>query len=214
MTRGQLRLRISQYASLDNDPGEEQTLMNDLIWDGTLDILSRTRLSMRTLVITVPPNCPTAEIPDSALRLHGLYDENGERWVHKPADQLRTAGDFSLMGHDLLCMPASSEYRSFLAVYVPLPAKMTDDSQTPSTEQYGGIPEQFHPALVNYGVWKGQAFSENPSTQLGEQYRILYEGKDGRAGDIAAIRRFINTRITPSGRRRAPRDGYLAQNYV
>lgn len=219
MNRGQLTLRVQQIVGLSAEAaGEEETLVHDLLYDAILDIKARTRLSMKCLDITVPADAELLDIPDSVLQMDGLYDSEGIRWLRVAPDMVTEGGQFfSLIGSDLIKLYPSTEEREFSVYYVPLPTKMSSDSHDPATETYGGIPEIFHAsAIVNYASWKGANVVDDTTAAQGEQYRILYEGKEpgGVGGDIARIKRWVNQHIQPGGRRRPPVDGYRSVNYI
>lgn len=219
MNRGQLRLRVTQYTSADNTAsGEEETLINSLLNEAIIDILSRTRLTMHCLDITIPANADLVDIPDAVLRMHGLYDTEGTPWVKKAPDMIDDLGEYAVIGVDLLKVLPTDADRLFSTFYVRLPTAMSNDAHDPSDETYGGIPAQFHPVICNYACWKFETMTENPVSGRGEGFRVLYEGKEGSSGvaggDIARIRRFVNTHIQPSGRRRPPADSYVGTSYL
>ena len=62
------------------------------------------------------------------------------------------------------------------------PTKMTDDSHTPSTDAYGGLPDEYHDAIFLYACWKASSYADDESGAMGERYRSAYEGQDGSAG--------------------------------
>jgi hypothetical protein len=78
---------------------------------------------------------------------------------------------------------------------------MVLDTDSPSMEAFGAIPDEYHDAIVSYALWKAADYADDGSSQMGERYRLLYEGQDGRGGRIAQIKTLINKR----GTARAPR---------
>jgi hypothetical protein len=215
MNRGQLKLRVIQAVALNATvDGEEETLVEDLLNEGVLDILSRTRLSMKCLDITLDADSDLYDVPDEVLHMDGLYDQQGDRWIRKVPELVDSEGEFAMVGHDLLKIPSSSASRTLSAYYVARPLPMTTDAHDPSEEPYGGIPVQFHPAIVNYACWQAGSIMEQEGTGGGEKYRQYYEGKEGNGGNLKQIRMYTNRRILPTGRRRPPVDGYLADSYL
>jgi hypothetical protein len=92
---------------------------------------------------------------------------------------------------------------------------MTADDQTPSDSTYGGIPEEFHyTAILNYMLWNGADYGDDITSQSGERYRLLYEGEDGRGGNLRDIHRMINRRATPGGHRGRLTDSYASYDYI
>jgi hypothetical protein len=85
-------------------------------------------------------------------------------------------------------------------IFRPDPLSATTDD--PSVMRYGGLAPEFHPAIVNYGLWKAGEYTHHDSSQLGERWRVLYEGRDGTEGDIARIKRILSKRVTPQASRK------------
>ena len=216
MNRGELRLRVTQHIGLEDTAGElGEDLANDTIQEGVYDILTRTRLSMKCLDITLDPNEDLYDIPDVVLHMEGLYDDDGNRWkrINAP-EQITDIGEFCLIGSDLIKIAPQDSALSLHCYYRSLPTAMTSDTHDPSDETYGGIPVQFHKAIVNYSCWRTAMVLEHPASQSGERFRLLYEGKDENGGDLRQIRKFINRHVTPTGFRRPPGDGYQPRNYI
>jgi hypothetical protein len=76
---------------------------------------------------------------------------------------------------------------------------MSNNSDDPANPNFGGLPPEFHPAVINYACWKAGEYTQHEQSQMGEKWRITYEGKDGTEGDIARIKRILVKRVTPHG---------------
>jgi hypothetical protein len=59
--------------------------------------------------------------------------------------------------------------------YVPKPTEMSSASHDPSNETYGGIPVEYHPALIEYAKWKMADYDDDGSSQQGLVYQANYE---------------------------------------
>lgn len=227
MNRGQITKRAIQILGLDDTVGgEEVTLVHDLITEGICDITRRTKLNMRILDIHLGAGASSFRIPNQVLTMmdmrkmgSGSDPGYGTEMIGKHADEVMadTSGlTYSIVGYDnLLVAGGHDSARDYRCWYVPRPLVMTDDSQTPADEDYGGIPEEFHyTALLNYILWNGADYGDDITSQSGERYRMLYEGEDGRGGNLRDIHRMINKRGTPGGRRGRPIDSYASHDYI
>lgn len=199
--------------------GEEVTIVHDLIDEAILDISRRTKLNMRCVNLNVPAGADRFQLSDQILTLMDLRNEGGASLTQRHADEVLTDASglsFSIVGYNtLLLAGASDSPRTMMAWFIPKPAKMDDDAQSPSDPAYGGIPEEFHyTALLNYILWNGADYGDDITSQSGERYRILYEGEDGRGGNLRDIHKMINRRATPGGRRGSFNDGYVSYDYI
>jgi len=75
--------------------------------------------------------------------------------------------------------------------------------------RFGGLAPEFHPAILNYALWKAGEYTHHDASQLGERWRILYEGKDGTEGDVARIKRILVKRVTPKAMQKRDLTGNL-----
>jgi hypothetical protein len=176
---------------------DESGYIYDRIYDGTIDLLARTKCVARCVNLNVQANVDTYLLDHSLLALVDV--ENGQRRARRDETFVPS---FTLIRADVLRLdPAPSADGSVQTWAVIRPAQMAGDSDSPGMEQYGGIPSEYHDAIVLYGLWKAADYADDASAQQGERYRALYEGPDGRAGRIAQIRSLVNRR----GSARAPR---------
>jgi hypothetical protein len=218
MNRGQIRTRIIQTLGLDETvDGEEYDLINDLINEGIVDILARTKLNSRCVNITIPADEREVQVSSAILHMDGLYDSNEALMRQIPQDEARANPDpgvFALVGFNTLVLggDASAE-RVYGAWYIARPTPMDDDAQDPSDPTFGGIPPEFHTVIVNYCLWHGANYGDDITSQSGERYRLMYEGQDGLTGNLGRIKRLTNRRIMPAGRRRRIRDSYRSTTY-
>jgi hypothetical protein len=59
--------------------------------------------------------------------------------------------------------------------YVPKPTEMSSASHDPSSDTYGGIPVEYHAALIEYAKWKMADYDDDGSSQMGLVYQQEYE---------------------------------------
>jgi hypothetical protein len=227
VNRGQITKRAIQILGLDDTvAGEEATLVHDLINEAILDITRRSKLNMRCVNISVPAGNSYFEMADEILTImdlrrmpDGPSDSNGAVLIQKHADEVLndvTGFSFSIIGYNtLLLSGGTASARNYKAWFVPRPLPLTDDMQSPSDALYGGIPEEFHyTAILNYILWNGADYGDDITSQSGERYRLLYEGEDGRGGNLRDIHRMVNKRATPGGYRGRPADSYVSHDYI
>lgn len=228
MNRGQITKRVIQILGLDDTvDGEEVTLVHDLLNEAILDISRRAKLNMRCVNIHVPAGGSYFEMADAILTMQDLRlmpsgaspDSNGIVLTQRHADEVlsdMSGLSFSVVGYNTLLLAGSaSADRNLKAWFIPRPSKMTDDAQTPADQMFGGIPEEFHyTAILNYMLWNGADYGDDITSQSGERYRMLYEGEDGRGGNLRDIHRMVNRRATPGGHRGTLTDSYVSHDYI
>ena len=192
MTRKEMEDQIVQWLGLqDITDLNERTLVQEQIYLGVLDLLSRTRCVVRCIQIRTLANVSQYTLDHSVLALVDV--EDGSLLRRRRDDSRR---GFALIRSDILrVQPTPSEDGELQVWAVKRPQRMTDDDHSPSFEEFGAIPDEFQDAIVLYVMWHMADYSDD-STQQGERYRILYEGQDSRGGRIAEIKRMVNRRGT------------------
>ena len=217
MTRKQLRDRVVNEIGLqDIEDYDETVLADDLIYQGTIDLLARTRCTVRCVHLQVSAGESTYVLAGSILALVDVEDGHVQRLrrdelgmngavgvVVYPAGYTGGATHgFTLIRSDLLRVsPIPNEDGEIDVWAVMKPARMDGDTDSPSDEAYGAVPEEYHDAIWLYACWMASSYADDESGQQGERYRQLYEGQDGRGGRIALIKSLVNRR----GTSRAPR---------
>jgi hypothetical protein len=199
MTRKQLRDRVQQEIGLqDIEDYDETTLVDDLIHAGSIDVLARTRCTVRCVHLQTKADEDTYVLDKSILALVDV--EDGHRPKHR-RDELG-GPSYTLIRSDILRLdPAPSEDGELDVWAVIRPQKMDADDDSPSQEEYGAIPDEYHDAIFYYACWHGASYADDETAAQGERYRMLYEGQDMRGGKLALIKTLVNKR----GTSRAPR---------
>jgi len=194
MTKKQMHDMVVNTIGLqDIDSYNETQLVDDLLYFGTLDLLSRTRCTVRCVDLRTRANENEYKLDHSLLALVDV--ENGAR---PKARRNETASpSFTLVRSDVLLIQPTPSADGEIQVWGVLrPQQMTDDGQSPALEDCGAIPDEYHDAIVTYALWKGADYADDASSQIGERYRVLYEGQNGNGGRISQIKMLVNKRGT------------------
>jgi hypothetical protein len=206
--------RIKYQLGLQDAVFDETTRINQEIYRGTLDMLSRTRCVARCV------NLRTTAGQDTYILDHGILAlvdvEDGAR-TRARRDQATADGwpyatvvipsggsvvdpgyrTFTLIRSDVLRVaPVPTEDGSVQVWAVVRPQKMDSDDDDLGTEQFGAIPDEYQDAVELYALWKCAAYANEQVSTYGERFRIQYEGQDGRTGRLFQIRQSVNRRGT------------------
>jgi hypothetical protein len=198
VTYKEMKDQVQRWLGLQDITDYDETAMIPLLLQqGTIDLLSRTRCTIRCIDVRVIPDVSEYMLDHSVL---GLVDvEDGMRKARR--NELVNPS-FTMIRSDVLrIQPTPSEQGELQVWAVRRPSKMAVDVDSPSFDQFGAIPDEYHDAIVTYALWKAADYSDDSGSQQGERYRFLYEGQDGKGGRIAEIKRLVNKR----GTARAPR---------
>jgi hypothetical protein len=216
-----LKSRVSKTLGLDETAsGQDDTVLGYELNDGVRDFLLRTHVNVNRSETVLDEDTDDSEIPDSVLAIQDLQVVNAdaEVWLPQrttPAEimQMRrsswgadtgTGRYYALNGSNLLMFhPALVEGDTILMYYVPKPTEMSSGTNDPSSDTWGGIPVEYHPALVMYACWKMADYDDDSSSNMGLSYQQQYEKL------VRDCRRFMRNRGGRSlgravvGRRRA-----------
>lgn len=193
---------------------EIDTLIKPYLNEGVLDILVRCRPYTRQINLNLTANTKIHDMSTDILALldieHPYY---GFLMRYSREDitnqQNANAPGFAYEEPLLWISPVSTTDTQVKAYGIFRPSPMstpTDDCATPS---YGGLSPEFHPAVIDYACWKAGEYTQHDTSQMGEKWRVAYEGKDGTEGDIARIKRILTKRVTPAASRRRDLTGNL-----
>ena len=209
MTHKQMRDQVVQWLGLqDITSYDETSIVEQQLYQGTLDLLSRTRCVVRCVELRTVEDEPEYTLDHSILALVDVEDGRRRRLRrgqgYGPAERYGTPDSpigvygFTLVRSDvLLITPTPSEDGQLIQVWAVLrPQPMTEDDDDLGDEEFGAIPPEFHDAVVDYALWKCADYADDQTAQNGEYYRVLYEGQDGRGGRLGQVRTLINKRGT------------------
>ena len=201
MTHKQMADQVMAWLGLqDITVLDESVLVDQLLYQGTIDLLSRTKCIARCIELRTDAGVDIYTLDHSLLALVDV--ENG--WRPKVRrDQARYTPNFTMIRGDILRLePPPDEDGVMVQTWAVLrPNQMVGPDDSPGDEEFGAIPEEWQDAIVTYALWKASDYADDVSSQQGERYRILYEGSDGNGGRIQQIKIAVNTR----GTSRAPK---------
>jgi len=198
--RVQYTLGMSDTATTD-----EMALAKEYLNEGVIDVLVRTRPYTRCIKLNVTANTAVHDLVNLVLALVDIEGPDGTgflpRLTREDAVTAQGTGDpgFAYEEPMLWLSPVSSSDTFVKAYGVFRPTALVNDGDDPSDPALGGLASEFHPAVINYALWKGGEYLQHEQSQGGERWRQLYEGQDGQGGDIARIKKILAKRVTPQG---------------
>jgi hypothetical protein len=209
MTRDEMADRITFTLGLQDDTSfSETSYVTDLIYEGIVDVVARTRPYTRVINLTTTEDTLVHDMSTQIIALLDLADSQGflDRYTREDIERAqRSGGTRGYCYEEPLLWVSPLGEQTLRAFGVFRPAKMTDGEQSPASMSYGGLAEEFHPTVITYCLWKGGEYVQHEASGNGEKWRIQYEGQDGMGGEISKIKRILLKRATPAGtRRRSP----------
>jgi hypothetical protein len=79
-------------------------------------------------------------------------------------------------GNLMVTYPAAATADTIRFFYVPRPTDMTEDSHDPSVAAYGGIPTEYHDAILYYMLWQGAEYDDKRAALGPGDYFSIYDG--------------------------------------
>lgn len=206
MTRGQIVFEVSRSLGLDDTASsDELTLMQRWVNRGIVDVLMKTRcyMDIGTMTLTAGKTDYRLDsailvvnqitVPDTAGNAIELDSINMNDILPYLSSQIATTATplyASIEGTFMRVAPPPSSAAVLTYLYVPKPTEIPADGTTgsdsldPSTPAYGGIPTEYHDALVMYLLWKaaeyddkGGGFFRGKAFAPGSAYQQEYEGR-------------------------------------
>jgi len=205
MTRDELANRIKFTLGLQDDTTfSETTYVNDLIYDGIVDIVSRCRQGVRVINLETTADTQTHDLGQTVIALLDLSDDVGflDRFTREDIEAIQSRGGRGYCYEEPLLWVSPIGEKTLRAFGVFRPQEMTDGGQTPADPLYGNLAPEFHPTILTYALWKAGEYVQHDASGSGEKWRLQYEGQDGLTGEIAKIKRILAKRATPGGPRR------------
>lgn len=206
MTRGQIVFEVSRSLGLDDTASsDELTLMQRWVNRGIVDILMKTRcymdLGTMTLISGVTDYRLDTNIlvvnqitvPDTAGNVIELDSINMNDILPYLSSQIATTTSplyAAIEGTFMRVAPAPTSAVVLTYLYVPKPTEIPADGTTgsdgldPSTAAYGGIPTEYHDAIVDFVLWqaaeyddKGGGFYRGHAFAPGSAYQSQYQAR-------------------------------------
>lgn len=193
---------------------DEIAFIKAYINEGILDILVRTRPYTRVVNLNLTANTAVHDMSTDIIALLDIEHPSAGFLMRLSREDVTDAqknGEpgFAYEEPLLWISPVSGVDATVKAYGVFRPNPLSNDADDCSNPTYGGLAPEFHVAVINYACWKGGEYTQHESSQMGEKWRIAYEGKDETAGDIARIKRILTKRVTPAAARRRDLTGNL-----
>jgi hypothetical protein len=185
-----LKSRVSKVLGLDETAsGTDDIQLGYELNDAVREFLLDTRVNVNRSETSIAAVEDDSEIGSSVMALLEIQISGADGYCLPervtPAQILEmrrattvtgTARYFALQGNDLMMFyPALAIGDVVTIYYVPRPTEMTSGSHDPATETYGGIPVEYHPALIEYAKWKMADYDDDGSSQQGTVYQANYE---------------------------------------
>lgn len=189
---------------------DEVVYVKGLINRGVVDVLSRTRCTVRCIDLRVLAGIPEYTVGNTILALVDVEDG-----LTKANRSSSFQPSFTMIRSDILrVQPTPAEDGEVQVWAVKRPAPMVADADDPAMEQFGAIPDEFHDAIILRAQWQAADYADDATSNQGERFRLLYEGQDGRGGRLGQIRQLVNKRGTGRAPRRRVRGLRRVGNYA
>jgi hypothetical protein len=192
----------------DTTVNDEVALGKAFLNEGVVDILSRTRPYTRCINLLLSADTAVHDMHSTIIALLDIQAPGDTHFLTRMSREdivlAQEAGARGFAYEEPMLwispVPREDTYIKTYGVFRPTP--MANAADDPAQMQWGGLAPEFHPAILNYALWKGGEYLQHEQSGGGERWRVLYEGQDGMGGDIARIKRILAKRVTPAGQRR------------
>jgi hypothetical protein len=185
------------------DTAIEDTLLQGWLNDGVVDVLLRTQCYVTDATMTETSGTGDYTLDPGILIARSLrWTSTGgsssypARVANEEIERLRSAAStvsttypaaaYAVIGANVLKVyPTPGAADTITIFYVPRPTAMSDVADDPSSEDFGGIPAEYHKAVVLYAEWKAADYRDDQSSAQGERYRQTYED------EVKRIRKYV-----------------------
>ena len=192
MTLEQIRNEVVRVIGLDETEGQpDLNLVDSWASAAVLDILMETRCFVQPATMETTANQADYDLSTGILHVLDLYvTDSGTAYRLKQVSPQQLidmrvgsnvqaespATHFSVAGSNLLMLyPTPTSVTTLTLYYVPRPAPMSFDSHNPSTAAYGGVPDEFHRAIVKFALAEAADYRDDQTSQHGDRYRKEYQ---------------------------------------
>jgi hypothetical protein len=193
VTRGELIFECSRAIGLDDTAGgDELILMQRWANRGVVDVLVRTMCYVDLGDMTLASGVTDYRIDASILAIKNMHITSvtdasqvspvevvDMQTVDEYLDSNPAGGDPMMVAfYDTLLRvaPVPTGANVIRFYYVPMPTLMTADANDPSVVTYGGVPVEYHEAILYYMLWKGAEYDDKQAALNPKEYRQAYEG--------------------------------------
>jgi hypothetical protein len=203
MDLADIRNEVSRVIGLDTTAaGADETLVDQWANEAVLDILLETRCHIALATTTTTANQGDYDLDVDILHVVDLYDTSSsnryrlqqvsparllDMRVTSNAQATAPVTHFAVAGSNLLMLyPIPSGTDTLTIYYVPRPTAMSTGTDDPSDAANGGIPAEFHRAIVKYVEAEAADYRDDQTSQHGDRYRADY------ARWLGKIRKAVN----------------------
>lgn len=190
-TLAQIRNEVTRVVGLDSTAaGADETLLDGWVNEAVLDILLETRCYVTSAAADLTADEGDYTLHTNILHVVDSFNEmGGNRYrlcqvtpqeildlrVSSNAQAASPVTHFAVAGDNLLMVyPTPSSDEQLTLYYVPRPTVMSGATDDPSNTTYGGIPSQFHRAIVRYAEAEAADYRDDKSSGQGDRYRADY----------------------------------------
>lgn len=215
-----LRTRVYSRLGLDStSSGTDETETTAYLNEAVVDILLQTGVYVTTTTISLSASTADYTLSSAIIRIKEAYLTSGGQNYRieqiSPAELLdRRLGNGSSSspalfyaidgGNTLLVYPTPAASGTITIYHVPRPTSMSSGSHDSSNATYGGVPDEFSPAIVAYACWKLGDREDDRTSNNGQTYFAEYQEYW-----IPKIRKYTNlkgnVRLPPIGLNRGRR---------
>lgn len=190
-TLAQIRNEVTRVVGLDSTAaGADETLLDGWVNEAVLDILLETRCYVVSATADMTADQADYTLDSAILHVVDSYNTmGGTRYrlrqvtpqelndlrVSSNAEAASPVTHFAVSGDNLLMVyPTPSSDETLTLYYVPRPTAMSNGTDDPSDTSFGGIPSQFHRAIVKYAEAEAADYRDDKSSGQGDRYRSDY----------------------------------------
>ncbi len=189
-TLAQFRTAVAGELGLLNTVAGDQTQIDRWVNQGVTDVVGRSRCKVSSGTTSLSAGQADYTISGSMEILNAFVSFAGQNYQLQHVDtetllNMRNASVaytsparyYAFNGADLLMIyptPATAASAtnpdSVTFYYVPYPTTLSASSDSPSE-----IPTEYHPAVEYFAFYRGATFTDDQSSQMGQQYLQQYE---------------------------------------
>ncbi len=193
---------ISVIGLDDTADGADETLVDQWANEAIVDILLQTRCYVVSATTSLTADQGDYTLDADILHVVDVYlTDSGNAFRLKQVSpqvllDMRVTSNsqatapvthFAVSGANLLMVyPIPSTADTVTLYYVPRPIALSADTDDPSDSTMGGIPTEFHRAIVKYAEAEAADYQDDQTSQHGDRYRADYERWLGK------IRKYTN----------------------
>ena len=188
MTFGEMIERVKFTLGMSEITHNDETeIIRDYLNEGVVDVIARTRPYSRVINLTAQPDTPVHDMASTIIALMDIELPGYgflRRYSRQDITDAQEAGGYGFAYEEplLWLSPVFSEPTVIKAYGCFRPTKMTTDDVSPANPTYGGLAEEFHPAVLNYGLWKAGEYVQHEQSGGGRSGGSCTRARMGSVG--------------------------------